>query len=275
MNDTKRLTSYHFSVEISGIEGARFQKCEGLEAMTDVFEVEEGGLNTTTHKFIDETRWPNVILEKGITNNNDLFNWVFKTTSADNEFERKNGSIVLRDQSEREIKRWNFFRAFPCRYVGPKLIAALHGEYAIEKVEIVHEGIEVDVDTDSMKDGFPFQVGQNSLETEYTSEFNDTYFIIGHGTVGFDIHGLKLLIFESFEESTLSSGEINRRINAYLPGGVGSTVPVNAIFRDYQIEKQYYEKMRDAQGNVFFSKSTYSSHPSIPMRFYYQSNYLK
>ena len=41
MADDKDISSYLFFVEIDGIETARFQKCEGLEAETSVFEYEE------------------------------------------------------------------------------------------------------------------------------------------------------------------------------------------------------------------------------------------
>lgn len=43
MSDDSKLSSYLFYVEIDGIETARFQKCEGLEAETESFEYEEGG----------------------------------------------------------------------------------------------------------------------------------------------------------------------------------------------------------------------------------------
>ena len=71
MADDGKITSYLFTVEIDGIETARFQKCEGLEAETYVYEVEEGGLNNTTHKFYGRTRYPNIITEKGITDNDE------------------------------------------------------------------------------------------------------------------------------------------------------------------------------------------------------------
>ena len=38
MSDDSKLSSYLFYVEIDGIETARFQKCEGLEAETESFE---------------------------------------------------------------------------------------------------------------------------------------------------------------------------------------------------------------------------------------------
>ena len=62
MADDKKISAYLFFVEIDGIETARFQKCEGLEAETYVYEIEEGGLNTSTHKFYGRTRYPNLIL---------------------------------------------------------------------------------------------------------------------------------------------------------------------------------------------------------------------
>jgi phage tail-like protein len=144
MPDDNRLSSYLFTVEIEGVETARFQKCEGLEAETYVYEIEEGGLNTSTHKFYGRTRFPNIILEKGISGNNSLYNWYKETVLEDRKIERKNGSIVLKDNENNEVKRWNFFRAFPCRWIGPRLETNLGSEYAVERIELAHEGIVVD-----------------------------------------------------------------------------------------------------------------------------------
>ena len=83
MADNKNLSSYLFTVEIDRIETARFQKCEGLEAETYVYEIEEGGLNTTTHKFYERTRYPNLILEEGISDNDELFRWYKETLLED------------------------------------------------------------------------------------------------------------------------------------------------------------------------------------------------
>ncbi len=144
MADEKRLSSYLFLVEIDGIETARFQKCEGLEAETYVYEFEEGGLNTTTHKLYGRTRYPNLILEKGISDSGALYRWYKETFLEDRKVERKDGSIILKDTENNEIKRWNFFRAFPCRWIGPKLETNMGSQFAVERIEIAHEGIMVD-----------------------------------------------------------------------------------------------------------------------------------
>jgi len=103
MSDDSKLRAYLFTVEIDGIETARFQKCEGLEAETYVYEVEKGGLNHTTRKFRGRTRFPNLILEKGITENDSLFNWFKETCLENKKLERKNGSVVLKDTEGIEV----------------------------------------------------------------------------------------------------------------------------------------------------------------------------
>jgi phage tail-like protein len=144
MTDEGKISSYLFAVEIDGIETARFQKCEGLEAETCVCEVEEGGLNTGAHKFYGAARYPNLVLEKGITENEALFTWYRETILEDKETERKNGSVILKDAENKERKRWNFFRAFPCRWIGPKLEGSMGSDYALERIEIAHEGLIVE-----------------------------------------------------------------------------------------------------------------------------------
>jgi len=118
----------------------RFQKCEGLEAETEAFEYQEGG--GAVHKFKGRTRFPNIVLEKGIVDSDDLWKWYNKT--AEGNVERQSGSIVLCNLQGEEIKRWNFFRAFPCRWIGPALNVMDRRTFAVERVEIAHEWLEVD-----------------------------------------------------------------------------------------------------------------------------------
>ena len=164
MPDDSKLRAYLFTVEIDGIETARFQKCEGLEAETYVYEVEEGGLNHTTRKFRGRTRFPNLILEKGITENESLFNWFKETCLENKKLERKNGSVVLKDTEGNEVKRWNFYRAFPCRWIGPRLVTNLGSDFAVERIEIAHEGIEVDNDSEPQENDNWFHIGRNMSE---------------------------------------------------------------------------------------------------------------
>jgi len=178
MEDSRRTSAYLFTVEIDGIETARFQKCEGLEAETYVYEIEEGGFGT--HKFSGRTRYPNIVLEKGINDNNELYNWYKQTLLEDRKIERKNGSIVLKDIENNEIKRWNFFRALPCRWIGPRLDARLTSEFAVERIEITHEGLEVDNDSEPFelkvdRNQRIAQAGISDIPVSNTAVFYDNY----------------------------------------------------------------------------------------------------
>ena len=131
------FSSYYFAVEIDGIQTDRFFECEGLEVGADVFEVEEGGFNTSTHKRTGRTHYPNLILKKAIEGNSELVNWFF--SNAKNEkLERKTLSIIYMHPSGVEIKRWDFYRAFPCRYK-VQTLDARDNSYPIEIIEIAHD----------------------------------------------------------------------------------------------------------------------------------------
>ena len=99
-------------------------------------------------------------MRKGITENESLFSWFKETCLENKKLERKNGSVVLKDTEGIEVdndlaevsygiatpvgKTWNFFRAFPCRWIGPKLVTNLGSDFAVERIEIAHEGLSVD-----------------------------------------------------------------------------------------------------------------------------------
>ncbi|WP_353885529.1 phage tail protein [uncultured Treponema sp.] len=104
------------------------------------------------------------MLEKGITENESLFNWFKETCLENRKLERKNGSVVLKDTEGNEVKRWNFFRAFPCRWIGPKLVTNLGSDFAVERIEIAHEGIEVDNDSEPQENDNWFHIGKNMSE---------------------------------------------------------------------------------------------------------------
>jgi phage tail-like protein len=47
------------------------------------------------------------------------------------------------NENRQEVMRWNFKRAWPCKWTGPGLNAK-NNEIAMETLEICHEGIEID-----------------------------------------------------------------------------------------------------------------------------------
>jgi len=129
------FSSYYFTIEIDGMQTDRFFSCEGLELETSVYEIEEGGYSTSTHKRIGRTRSQNLILKKTINENNELINWFQKNQTGS--IEKKSMSIIKMHPSGVEIKRWNIYKAFPCRWK-VQTLDAQDTSYPIEIIEIAY-----------------------------------------------------------------------------------------------------------------------------------------
>ena len=131
--------NYNFLVELDGIARAAFQECSGFDSTIDVIEHREGGDITALRKLPGMTKYSNIQLKWGITDDMALYNW--HRDIVNGTLERKNGSIVLLGRDGQEVARWNFIRAWPTKYDGPDLNAE-GNDVAIEMIELAHEGVE-------------------------------------------------------------------------------------------------------------------------------------
>jgi phage tail-like protein len=130
--------SYQFLVEIEGITRAGFRECSGLDSAQDAIEYREGNEALTTRKLPGLVKYSNITLKWGITDDAELWAWRSKVVSG--KIERRNGSIILLDDTGAEKVRWNFREAWPSKWTGPSFNAT-GNDVAIETLEIAHEGL--------------------------------------------------------------------------------------------------------------------------------------
>ena len=131
-----------FRIELDGITEAEFLECSGLKNSTEVVEYYEGGENTYMHKFVGNTKYPNIVLKKGVTANSKLL-WDWRNAITTNQKPLfKNGSIILLNDRLQEICRWNFKNGWPCRWDGPDLKGG-NNALSVEVLEIAHDGFTV------------------------------------------------------------------------------------------------------------------------------------
>ena len=132
-------SNFNFLVEIDGITRAAFQECSGFDSTIDVIEHREGG-DPTMRKLPGITKYSNIVLKWGITDEMELYDWHHQAVLGN--VQRKDGSIVLFDNSRStEVARWNFANAWPTKYDGPDLNAE-GNDVSIETLELAHEGVE-------------------------------------------------------------------------------------------------------------------------------------
>ncbi|WP_261302873.1 phage tail protein [Paenibacillus andongensis] len=131
--------AFRFVVELDGLIVGGFSEVTGMKSETTVKPYWEGGVNTHPHYMIEQTKYPNIVLKRGIAGSSELWEWYDSVTQG--KIKRKNGSIILHNQLGKEMCRWNFFSAFPVKWNGPDLNAS-SGNVAIESIELVHAGLK-------------------------------------------------------------------------------------------------------------------------------------
>jgi phage tail-like protein len=135
---TDPFRAFNFLVEIDGITRAAFRECSGLDSSQNAIDYREGGDALHMRKLPGLNTYSNITLKWGITTDTEFWDW--RKKAADGKIERKNGSIILLDETGAEKIRWNFSDGWPTKWTGPTYNAT-GNEVAIETIEIVHEGI--------------------------------------------------------------------------------------------------------------------------------------
>jgi phage tail-like protein len=131
--------AFNFLVEIDGISQAGFQECSGLDASTDTVDYREGTDPGHVRKLSGLNKYTAITLKRGITDSGELWNW--RKAVIDGKTERKNGSIVLLDETGAEKLRWNFSNAWPSKWTGPAFNST-GSSVAVETLELTHEEVK-------------------------------------------------------------------------------------------------------------------------------------
>ncbi len=130
--------NFHFRVEIGGIQQAGFSECSGLASEIAVIEYREGG-EIGSRKLPGRISYHDITLKRGVTNSRELYDW--HRAALQGQVDRRNGSILLLDESGNEVVRWNFVNAWPRKWEGPEL-KAKGNDVALESLTLTCEGIE-------------------------------------------------------------------------------------------------------------------------------------
>ena len=115
-----------------------FTRCSGLELQIDVLEYAEGGNNEFVHQLPGRLRYPNLVLARGLTNEDAVFKWFSATRTKAN---RKEVTITFQTHKQQTIRTFTFADAFPVRWTGPVSEAGT-ATIPLETLEIAHGGLK-------------------------------------------------------------------------------------------------------------------------------------
>ena len=140
-------SGYSFLVTVTGISddgqasAGTFSEVSGMELEVAQVEYRTGAEPATVRKMRGLVKYSNITCKRGITGDLNFWNWILAGVSG--QVQRTDGSIILRDENQQEVMRWNIRRTWPCKYTGPSLNAA-NNEIAMDTLEICYEGLEID-----------------------------------------------------------------------------------------------------------------------------------
>jgi phage tail-like protein len=138
-NSPDPVGELRFKVEIQDAVIGRFSECSGLSAEYEVMQYEEGGQNEFVHQLRGRLKYPNLVLKRGITNEDALLKWFLQSKERDR---RGTVTVTLVSPSAKDVRRWSFAAAAPVKWQGPTLNAG-SSNVATETLEIVHQGFVV------------------------------------------------------------------------------------------------------------------------------------
>jgi phage tail-like protein len=121
----------------------KFTECNGIEWSVETESFFEGGNNRNKVHLIGQGSFKPLVLKKGFySNNGEFFNWLKTQQDSGSSIGRTNIALVVSDDAQNEVCRFQFFNAFCSRYQGPSFNAK-QSEIAFEEVEIIYDWFEM------------------------------------------------------------------------------------------------------------------------------------
>lgn len=132
---------FHFKVEFpSNIEDAdttndyQFQSVSGLSVDLETEEIAEGGENRFKHKIPIRTKYPNLVLKRGMLVGSGMIKWC-KKALENFEIVPVNLTVKLLNEKHEPLLTWNIVHAYPVKWSV--------GDFNAEENKLVIETLEL------------------------------------------------------------------------------------------------------------------------------------
>ena len=131
---------FHFSVEFTGLTVSesdhQFQSVSGLSVDIETEDVAEGGENRFKHKIPVRTKYPNLVLKRGLLVDSKVIEWC-KDAVENFNFKPIDLMVKLLNEKHEPLLSWNVVHAYPVKWS----IADFNAEESkivIETIELVY-----------------------------------------------------------------------------------------------------------------------------------------
>ncbi|QDH80420.1 phage tail protein [Echinicola soli] len=136
-------SSFHFQVSFSqkGDQFSKkkdhaFQSVSGLSVDIDTEEFAEGGENRFKHKFPVKTKYPNLVLKRGLLVDSELISWC-RDAIENFVFQPLDVTVSLLNEEHEPLISWNIVHAYPVKW-SVEDFNAEESKLAIESLELAY-----------------------------------------------------------------------------------------------------------------------------------------
>jgi phage tail-like protein len=135
--------TFNFQLEIDGVPLGAFSEASGLTAEGDAVDYREGtDVQQNVRKLTGLRKYTNIMLKRGYTQDKSLWRWYGNIVNG--QPDRRNVTIVLLNEARQPVLRWHAENAWVNKIEAPSFKAA-GNEVAMESVELVHEGLTIEL----------------------------------------------------------------------------------------------------------------------------------
>jgi phage tail-like protein len=135
--------TFNFQLQIDGVPLGAFSEASGLTAEGDAVDYREGtDLQQNVRKLTGLRKYSNITLKRGYTQDQSLWRWYGNIVNG--QPDRRDVTIVMMNEARQPVLRWHAESAWVNKIEGPSFKAA-GNEIAMESVELVHEGLTLEM----------------------------------------------------------------------------------------------------------------------------------
>jgi phage tail-like protein len=132
--------SFHFKVEFNGITSqetdTQFQSVAGLSVDIETEEFAEGGENRFKHKFPVRTKFPNLVLKRGMVTDSKIIDWC-RDAIESFQFLPIDLTVKLLNEKHEPLVTWNVVHAYPVKWAVADLNAE-ENKLSVETIELAY-----------------------------------------------------------------------------------------------------------------------------------------
>lgn len=137
--------AFHFRVQVLGLgadSDMRFTEVGGLSVEMGTEEVVEGGQNRFVQKFPVRSKYPELVLKRGLLVKSQVTDWVERCID-DFQIEPRDVDVILMNAEHEPLMTWHLVKAYPTKWAVSDLNSTSN-TVTVETLQLFYQYFTVD-----------------------------------------------------------------------------------------------------------------------------------